>query len=298
MKKSILFVAATIISVSAFAQIPNSSFENWTSAGSYSNPDGWDNLNGMTSSMSVYNCTQGTGGASGGGSSYLKLTTKNVAGMGIMPGVAVSGVMDMMTYKPISGFPYTQNPQSLAGSWIYMPTGADVGFVSIYLTKWNSGMMMRDTIAVATQTISTMIMSWTNFSINLTYNSSVSPDSAIIIFSSSGTSPVANSYLSVDNLSFTGGTTGIENIENFISNVSVYPNPSTEKISIELNINQASTVKFQLLDLAGVLIKEVNVGGIIGKYNTSINTTGIAKGTYFLKVYANEAVEVKKIIIQ
>lgn len=299
MKKSFLtIVAATLVSVSTFAQIPNNSFENWTSAGSYSNPDGWDNLNSMMSSMSIYGCTQGTGGATGGGLSYLKLTTKNVGGMGMMPGVAVCGVMDMMTYKAISGFPYTQKPQSLAGSWMYMPTGSDVGFVSVYLTKWNSGMMMRDTIAFVNNTISTMVMNWTNFSLNLTYNSSATPDSAIIIFSASGTAPVANSYLYVDNLSFTGGTTGVEDIGNFITNISAYPNPATENISIELNINQLSSVKLQLVDLAGKLIKEVNAGQIQGKYNTVINTTGIIAGTYFLKVSANGAVEVKKIIIQ
>jgi hypothetical protein len=299
MKKTIFtFVAATFISVSAFAQIPNNSFENWTSAGAYSNPDSWDNLNSMTTSMSVYTATKGTGGATGGGSAYLKLISKTVSGMGVMPGVAVSGMIDMTTYKPKSGFPFTQQPVKLTGSWQYMASGADAGFISVYLTKWNSTMMMRDTVAKAKQNLSGMAMSWATFNINLTYLSSTAPDSAIIVLSASGNTPVNGSYLYVDNLSFSGTVTGVKNIENNISIVSIYPNPSTDNISIEMNVQKMSSVKFQLVDLTGKLIKELNAGDIQGKYNTTINTVGISKGTYFLKVNANDAVEVKKIIIQ
>lgn len=299
MKKSILsLVAIATISTTAFAQIPNNSFETWMSMGTYSNPDNWDNLNMMTSSSGVFTATKGTGGASGGGSSYLKLTSKNVGGMGVMPGVAVCGTLDMATFKATKGFPYTMRPANLIGSWQYMASGADAGFVAVYLTKWNSTMMMRDTIAKAIEPLVGMAMSWATFNINLNYMSSAMPDSAIIILSASGTTPVANSYLYVDNMSFSGTTTGINNIENVVSNISVYPNPSTENINIELNVQKTSLVKFQLVDLTGKLVKEVTAGEIQGKYATRINTNGISKGTYFLKVIANDAIETKKISLQ
>ncbi len=299
MKKIILsIVAIATISTSAFAQIPNNSFETWTSAGTYSNPASWDQLNGMTTGMGIYTATKGTGGAASGGSSYLKLTSKSVSGMGVMPGVAVSGVMDMATFKPKSGFPYTMQPVKLTGSWQYMASGSDAGFIAVYLTKWNSMMMMRDTIAKAKQSLSGMVMSWGIFNINLTYMSSVIPDSAMIILSASGTTPVANSYLYVDNISFSGTVTGINQFENLVSAISVYPNPSTENIYIELNAQKASTIKMQLADVSGKLIKEINAGEISGNYKQMISTTGISKGVYFLKVMANDAVEVKKIIIQ
>lgn len=299
MKKSILsLVAIAIISTSAFAQIPNNSFETWMSMGTYSNPDNWDNLNMMTSSSGVYTATKGTGGASGGGSSYLKLTSKNVNGMGVMPGVAICGTLDMATFKPTKGFSYTMRPANLTGSWQYMASGADAGFVAVYLTKWNSTMMMRDTIATAIEPLVGMAMSWATFNINLNYMSSAMPDSAVIILSASGTTPVANSYLYVDNMSFSGTATGINNIENVVSNISVYPNPSTENINIQLNAQKTSLVKFQLVDLTGKLVKEVTAGEIQGKYATSINTNGITKGTYFLKVIANDVIETKKISIQ
>ena len=128
--------------------------------------------------------------------------------------------------------------------------------------------------------------------------SSAMPDSAIIILSSSGATPVANSYLYVDNMSFSGTVTGLKNTENLISNISVYPNPSIDNITVQLNTQKTSGIKFQLIDVTGKLIKELNAGEVKGKFETTINTVGILKGTYFLKVISNEVTEIKKIIIQ
>ena len=296
MKKTILSIAAVAFtSASLFAQIPNNGFENWTSMGSYSNPDGWDQLNNLTASASIYTCTKGTPGFVGTG--YLKLVSKTV-GTNVAPGIAVSGLINISAMKPKSGFPYTGQPQKLTGSWQYMASGADAGFISIILTKWNSTSMKRDTIAKANQVLSGMVMAWTTFNINLTYKSSALPDSAIIVLSASGATPVANSYLYVDNLSFAGSVAGINNIDNYVSNINTYPNPTSDNINVELYAQKVSTIKLQLIDITGKLIKEINAGEVQGNYKHTIITTGISKGLYFLKVTANDAVEVKKIIIQ
>lgn len=296
MKKTILSIAAVAFtSASLFAQIPNNGFENWTSMGSYSNPDGWDQLNNLTASASIYTCTKGTPGFVGTG--YLKLVSKTV-GTNVAPGIAVSGLINISAMKPKSGFPYTGQPQKLTGSWQYMASGADAGFISIILTKWNSTSMKRDTIAKANQVLSGMAMSWATFNINLTYKSSALPDSAIIVLSASGATPVANSYLYVDNLSFAGSVAGINNIDNYVSNINTYPNPTSDNINVELYAQKVSTIKLQLIDITGKLIKEINAGEVQGNYKHTISTTGISKGVYFLKVTANDAVETKKIIIQ
>src|SRR5688572_15868038 len=87
------------------AQIPNASFENWTTVGGYSDSDGWDNFNALTASGSVYTCEKGTTGAPHG-TAFLKLTTKMV-GTTAVPGLAMSGKYDIVTKKPKSGFPFT-----------------------------------------------------------------------------------------------------------------------------------------------------------------------------------------------
>jgi len=296
MKKYFLStLSAVCISAAAIAQIPNAGFENWTSMGSYSNPDNWDQLNAMTSTMSIYTCAKGTPGSPG--TSYIKLTSKTVGSMGVMPGLAVSGTIDMATMKPKSGFPFTQMPISLTGSWQHMASGADQGFVAVYLTKWNTSMMRRDTIGKGMQTLSGMAMSWANFTIPLTYISTTIPDSAMVVLSSSGNMPVANSYLYVDNLAFNGNTVGIKNIDNYLTGISVYPNPSAGNLTVELNALKSSSVKLQLTDITGKIVKEVSATEVLGNYKTTLNTTGVASGAYLLKITANDAVEVKKVLI-
>lgn len=296
MKKYFLStLSAVCMSAAAIAQIPNAGFENWTSMGSYSNPDNWDQLNSMTTSMSVYTCIKGTPGNPG--SSYIKLTSKTVGTMGVMPGLAVAGTIDMMTMKPKSGFPFTQMPISLTGSWQHMASGSDQGFVAVYLTKWNTSMMMRDTIGMGMQTLSGMVMSWATFNIPITYMSSTVPDSAMIVLSSSGNTPVANSYLYVDNLAFNGNTVGIKNIDNYLTGISVYPNPSSGSLAVELNASKASSIRLQLTDVTGKIVKEVSATEVFGNYKTTLNATGVAQGAYFLKITANDAVEVKKVLI-
>ncbi len=289
-------IAFMFASASAFAQIPNNGFENWTTSGSYSNPDGWGDINSRTASKSVYTCTKGTPGSSG--AAYLKLVSKTVSGMGVMPGIATSGVLDMTTFQPKSGFAFAQRPLKLTGSWQYMASGSDAGYVAVYLTKWNSTKKTRDIISETKKTLSGMAMSWASFSITLTYSSWEMPDSAIIVLSASGTKPVASSYLYVDNLSFSGTATGVNAIENYATTISVYPNPATDQITIELSPKNSATVQLQLIDITGKLIAAVDAGVIQGNYQHTMNTTGIAKGIYFLKVIAGDDVEVKKVVIQ
>ena len=297
MKKTILSIAAVALtSASLFAQIPNSGFETWTSAGTYSNPASWDQLNNMTSGMSVYTCTKGTPGSVG--TSYLKLTSKTVTGMGVVPGVAVSGVLNSTTMQPKSGFPYSLRPTALTGSWQHMIYGSSQGFVTVTLTRWNAGTQSRVTVGAGSVTLSGMAMSWANFSIPISYSDANNPDSCIIVLSASGTAPTNNDYLWVDNLGFTVSTAGINTIDNSISNLVIYPNPSSDNTTVELNVQKPSQVNFQLVDVTGKIISDVNAGLIQGNYKHVINTTDIIKGVYFLKVVANNAVEVKKIIIQ
>ena len=149
MKKSILsFIAATTISVTAFAQIPNSSFENWTAVGTYSVPNGWGTLNNTTTLAGVYTATKGTPGSPG--NSYLKLTSKTV-GTGVVNGIAVSGVLDSMTMMPKSGFAYNMRPANFTGKWQHMIYGSSQGSIKVTLTRWDTGTNMRMPVASGTR---------------------------------------------------------------------------------------------------------------------------------------------------
>ena len=67
MEKLILILIA-FISHSLFTHaqsIPNNGFENWTSMGTYNNPDNWASLNDLTATMNTFTCVKGTPGVVG-----------------------------------------------------------------------------------------------------------------------------------------------------------------------------------------------------------------------------------------
>lgn len=296
MKKTIQSIfAAMFVATTAFAQIPNSGFENWTTVGSYSNPDGWGTMNNTTATATVYTATKGTPGSPG--ASYLKLTSKTV-GAGVVNGIAVSGVLDSITMKPKSGFPCTLQPVSLTGKWQHMIYGSSQGSVKAVLTKWNTGLSKRDTVAMASQTLAGMAMSWANFTINFTYLSGATPDSCIIELRASGSAPTNNDYLWVDNLAFSGMVTGIENHESFVTGMVVYPNPSSENVNFKFNIKTAQQVSIEITDINGKLIRSTNFGKIQGETTQSMNISGIAKGTYFVKIKGEKSIETRKLVIE
>ena len=296
MKKAILSIISVVaLSASALAQIPNAGFESFTTVGSYEVPNGWGTMNNTTATFSVYTATKGTPGSPG--ASYLKLTSKTVSAS-VVNGIAVSGVLDSITMKPKSGFPCTLQPVSFTGKWQHMIYGTSQGSVKAVLTKWNVGLSKRDTVAIAAQTLAGMAMSWANFSINFTYLSSVVPDSCIIELRASGSAPTVNDYLWVDNLAFSGSVTGIENHESFVTNMIVYPNPSSENVNFKFNIKTAQQVNIEITDINGKLIRSTNFGKIQGETNQNMNISGIAKGTYFVKIKGEDATETRKLVIE
>lgn len=296
MKKTILSIVSVVaFAASAMAQIPNPGFETFTSMGTYDLPNGWGTMNNTTAIASIYTATKGTPGSPG--ASYLKLTSKTV-GPGVVNGIAVSGVLDSMTMMPKSGFAYNMRPVSLTGKWQHMIYGSSQGSIQVTLTRWDTGMNMRMPVASGTVTLSGMAMSWANFTIPLTYVDGNNPDTCIIVMKASGSTPTNNDYLWVDNLAFSGSVTGIENHTSFVSNMVVFPNPSTETINVNLNLKSSQKVSIELTDITGKLILTKDAGTLTGESKQTLNVTGISKGTYLVRVVAEAGTEVRKIIIE
>ena len=284
MKKIVLSIIILVIACSVtVAQIPNNGFENWTNMGTYNNPDNWDNLNSMTAPFSVYTCTKGTPGNPG--ASYLKLVSKMVGTMGVMPGIATTGIINIGNMSVTGGFAFNQRPQSLTGSWQYMLSGSDTGFAAVYLTKWNVMMGMRDTVAKARQLLAGMgAMSWTAFTINLTYMSGGNPDTAQIILSSSGMTPAANSYLYADDLAFAGSVAGIS--ENKMqSEVKLFPNPVSDKLTINFTASKITEGQIEIYNSLGEKVKSIPANLSSSK---TIDVAELSSGHYILKFVTSE----------
>lgn len=294
MKKSILlFTTLMLAAAISKAQIPNAGFENWTSMGSYNNPDNWSVLNDMTSSMSAYTCLKGTPGSPG--TAYLKLVSKTITGLGVVPGIAVCGTINATTFQAQSGFPFSQRPQNLTGNWQHMIYGSSQGYIDVQLTRWDNILQSRVVVASAHNVLAGMAMSWAGFTIPLTYSDGNNPDSCIIVLAASGSSPANNDYLYVDNLSFTGAVAGIS--EKFLdANISVYPNPSSEKLTVDFTALKDKKILLEIVDAQGKKVKVIQ--GLHTSSKATIDISGLTKGNYILNAVADDGFITKNFIIQ
>ncbi|MFZ5552859.1 MAG: T9SS type A sorting domain-containing protein [Bacteroidota bacterium] len=289
MKKYIFLLAAfNVIAITLNAQIPNFSFENWTNMGTYENPDSWGTLNNATTMAGVYTVTKGTPGNPG--SSYMKITSKTI-GTGVVGGIAVSGQLDSITMQPKSGFPFTLRPISFTGKWQHMIYGSSQGSLTVFLTRWNTSINNRDTIAIASQTLSGMAMSWANFTINFSYSDTTNPDTCVIVLRASGNNPTNNDYLWVDNLAFSGTVSTNDLYQDEIL-ISVSPNPATENIFVS-SANGIIFQSFSVYDVKGSQIRSAELKNVS---QFSLDLSALPKGEYFLKIKTETGWITKKFI--
>jgi hypothetical protein len=296
MRKYFIFSLSFFLSSTIFSQIPNGSFENWNSMGTYMNPLGWGTMNNTTASTGVFTVNRGSNPDS---TRFMKIASRTV-GSSVVRGVAVSGILDSITLKPKSGFAFNSQPDSLVGIWSHMGHGGDPGMISVALTRWNNIMGKRDTVAFGCDTTGVMAMTFIPFGVKLNYMDVVNPpDSCIIYIAASGNLAMNYDYINIDSLSFAGNITSIPNHSSSMNKFSFYPNPSTSNLSIALNLKYARKVSIQLTTLEGKLLKEKTIGTAVqGENILNFDVSEFSEGNYFLRIISSEGVETKKVIIE
>ena len=89
-----------------------------------------------------------------------------------------------------------------------------------------------------------------------------------------------------------GSTTGINQIENK-SQLNIYPNPSKDFLTINLNKTIAANAEITIYSFTGELVYAENIDFLD---NVNINVSNIVKGIYLLKIKINDDVLTKKFI--
>jgi hypothetical protein len=85
------------------------------------------------------------------------------------------------------------------------------------------------------------------------------------------------------------GVLGLDN--EIATTVSVYPNPSSEVVTIESNMTEGS---IQIMDLTGKVIANEMINGV----STSFNTSALTNGMYTVILTNGSTVETRKFIVQ
>lgn len=241
MKRALLFTLCTLSFELWAQQIPNNSFETWTSElnGTYEEPgDWWATLNflrgfGQFAPVTVKKTSDAQSGQ------YAAEMTTGTFGTFTIPGLMVSGVVGEIDLTDPTdvierGQPFTATPDKISGYYKYSPVNDDSAAVNAMLTKYNTSTNRRDTIGFAEQVFYSNVGTYTPFEATFNYDiPNTTPDTIIIVLvSSAGAQTLSGqpgSKFTVDNLSLSY-IQGIKmDVFNAI-NVKVYPNPATDKI--------------------------------------------------------------------
>ncbi len=85
---------------------------------------------------------------------------------------------------------------------------------------------------------------------------------------------------------------------NFVKNIRVLPNPTVGDFLLEMNFPKSQTVRFDLLDAAGRLVKNFEMRSGAGFSSLPFENLGLAKGIYQLKIQSEFGQEVISIVVQ
>jgi hypothetical protein len=246
--------------------IPNGGFENWTSQGSYLDPDGWLTCNMVSWSLAnMLTCEQGSPGVVG--AYFVKVSDRFLTGAGMQQGSITVGVPGSFP-----AFPFTGRPDALNGFWQYHPqNGGSDGVVNAALTRWNSVTHQREYIANAPIHATAEIDGWAAFSSPFLYYSDEYPDSAIVSISATNASAGDGTSIWVDELSF-GNVQGVEETSAPVL-FTLWPSPATDRLHID-----ASSA------IAEVVVRDVR-GRVMGQAGFSSTTATLEVGDLPTGIY-------------
>lgn len=292
MKKTTKLIIALVLSaMSAFAQIPNNDFEDWTINAGIDYPVGWTTCNsaggpGYPVSKSTDHYPVGIGNYSIKMETNVSQIQASNCGHGF-----VKTALFLGDWGP--AIPITGHPNSFCGYYKFIPQNNDTMMITLYL--FQSGTI----VASAILTNSSAAPNWTSF--NIPISSYVSADSAEIGFSAfygnygqSPYGPWGNSVMYVDNISFDNLITSVDDLKNVGSNFSLFPNPASNYIT--LNMEQTITPN-AYVNVYNVLGKLVSSERLIQR-NQKIDVSNLNNGIYFVETRSSQSTFVQRLLIQ
>ncbi len=192
---SILFIVFCFFGVNAQdQQVANSNFENWTDE--HYAVD-WNSFEFGSYPLIYYTADRTTDAAFG--TYAVKLETQDALGNKI-PGIIMLGDLNMDTFMPEGGVPFTDRPTGFSFSYKYSPVNGDALFIFALLTKWNEDTQETDTIGGGLLQSSDVQDPYILKTVPIYYQSIEEPDTINVGFVSSSNPPQAGSTLYIDSL--------------------------------------------------------------------------------------------------
>ncbi len=100
----------------------------------------------------------------------------------------------------------------------------------------------------------------------------------------------------IDNINVFAETLGV--IDNDLSGISLYPNPSAEKVFIKFDSNIGSYFEINIVNSLGQIVGEIEKSPINGNEELSINVSNYSSGLYFIRIKIDNNITTKKLLIE
>lgn len=281
--RSIYIILFVIIFYSqSFSQFINVGFEDWvTDPDGNNNPVGWQ----TTNNFPLVNVEPFSPGCNG--SYAMKVKTLDIGFP--FPGVAILE----------TAYNFSQVPTRFSAC---VKSNIMPGDQAIILV----GLMKGDSIIAATDSctfkIDSTISEFTYLEFPIAIQSSLLPDSVLIMVASGLGSGQVGTELIVDEITFkVGGSTAVLEEEIFPSTFFLnqnYPNPFNPSTSIQYQIAGISQVTLKVYDVLGNEVATlVNEAKRAGSYEVNFNASKLSSGIYFYKLQAGTFLKTKKMIL-
>lgn len=243
------------------------------------------------SGITVYPCD-----TAHGGTYSARLVTRNIELLHVViPGVIGTIKINWITEKAILGmhYPYGSTlPIRFSGYYKSYPLVNDSSAAVLLLSKWNSSLHRRDTLAYNRLAFHGTIDTWTKFDTAVTYwDQTKTPDSITILLLSCAGFNAANMFGSVgqvgsmalfDDVNLTG-VNGFPLLLMPDVKVNLSPNPATRFLKIELG-SSIEYGYFEVYDTQAKLIRQIPLSGNTGQ----INVSDLSAGMYYYKLTDNK----------
>lgn len=94
-------------------------------------------------------------------------------------------------------------------------------------------------------------------------------------------------------------TTGINNINSYVDDISVFPNPINKRATVNFNLLSKQYVNISIINTLGVKVKQIcDKQFAVGKHLETISCENMKTGIYFLRLQTNGTILNKKIIVK
>ena len=87
-------------------------------------------------------------------------------------------------------------------------------------------------------------------------------------------------------------------LENTLTNIEVYPNPTRDIFNISFDVNSNNNIQVRIINSLGHIVFADDLSNYIGQYKSKIDLNAHSKGIYLLQIVKGQDIINKKLILQ